>query len=420
MPNNTRTEPDGTWVDDYAVPDTDWEDLERKIHGSWNGDRGGAYCAPATGGDAYVFGASGLQVTGPTRLTAGGVLIGPAGAFKIRDGAWPLLAAGHSGRTRSIVQVISSYMAVQPHLWTTNHDFGGVGSVALSARHTFGRTLEEPEIYVPLRVVDGSTITQVELNFRVAQKRITAPVAMPKVRILRVPLDPFTNKPQPLKGTADGSGFASPTKVTSPAAWYLEGAPQSFVYTCDQNNVIDISAYSYVAHIVEEKGTFNPDEAFDGIRVVERKTDVTFAGDPGSFSLNGVVAIDGCPVGDDATRILIVDSDDRLNAGTSNNASVRNGIWLKSPGDWTRAADLDEPSDFTPNWIVRVAYGLANIHSVWQCEWPSATSKISLSVDPAIVPNPAGTQPRIVPAKPRGNIYHSLVPTFAVADTRFQ
>lgn len=61
MPNNARTRPDATWVDGYTPPKADWEDLERKIFGSWNGVRGGAYAAPGGAGSAYSFGGSGLR-----------------------------------------------------------------------------------------------------------------------------------------------------------------------------------------------------------------------------------------------------------------------------------------------------------------------------------------------------------------------
>lgn len=416
MPNNDRTQLDAVWIDGYAPPTSDYEDLERKIFGSWNGDRGGAYCAPAVGGSAHIINGSGLQVTGPTRLTYGGAIYGGASAFVIRDGTWPELASGHVGRTRAIVQPIHTFFTSKRYLWSRLHAYAGVGSVALSCRTTYGRTIETADLYVPLRVIDGATMTKVALHFRVATKRIYAPLAMPKIRIMRVPRDGVAASPAPLKGTSDGLGFASPTRVTSGEAWYLDGAAQTFEYVCDQNNVIDVENYSYVAHIIEEVGALSPEDPFDGIRFVERKADVVFVG-LSTATLNGGVLCDGSSSGTSGDRILIVDPDSVLDTGLSDTNSAKNGIWLTAVGAWTRASDLDDQSDFTPNWIVKATNGATNASATWQCQHPASNSHVELSSGAA---SGTATQPRIVPAQPKGNIYHSLVPTFALVDLRHQ
>lgn len=418
MGNNVRTQNDATWVDGYEVPEADWIDLERKIFGSWNGVRGGSYVG-AYGTDAYVFGGSGLKISGPTRLTKGGSIAGDAGAWVVRDGAWPQLADTHVARAREIFQPIRHFASAVPWMWSRNHAFAGVGSVALAARATGGRTIEIPEMYVPIRVHNGATLGKLEIVFRVAERRKYAPLAMPKFRVLRVPKDSLTTKPQPLKLTSDGLGFASPTLVTSPSAWYADGAAQSFVYECDQNNVIDIAEYTYVLHIIEEQGALTADDEFDGIRFVERKPDVvavvkntdttSFAGN--SVQSDGMNVING--------RSLVVDPD--FTAQTYE--SARNGIWIPS-SPWVRAKDLDSELDWSPGWIVRVMAGRVNGGSTWQCHFPSANQRMNVSTATSQVGSAAtGTEytwPSIVPALPRGNIYHAIIPTFDVADLRFQ
>lgn len=412
MPNNTRTQADGFYVDGATLSPADWEDLERKIFGSWNGVRGGSYC---TAGDRYVFGGVGIEITGPTRLTQGGSIYGGANAFYIRDNSWPELKSGHAGRTRSIVCPLESFLSPRKYLWSRYHRWGGVGSVALAARQSYGRTIETPELYAPLRVIDGATLTKVEVRFRVASSRQYAPLGMPKMRVMRVPIDPRSTDPVALRSTTDG--FDGPALVTSGAAWYADGAAQSFTYVCDQNNVIDTSKYHYLFHLIEEVGALTPDDQFDGIRFVERKTDALRVV-TNSNAMTGVVASQDGFNTSTGGRILVVDSDADIDAGIDSNNSAKNGLWIANDGGaWTRATDLDEQSDFSPGWIVAVPFGTINGGSLWQCQHPSLTSRITLSTGAA---DATSTRPRIVPAQPKGNIYHSLVPTFELSDLRFQ
>lgn len=412
MPNNARTLPDGSYVDGATMTPAQWEDLERKIFGSWNGTRGGAYC---TAGDRYVFGGSGILVLAPTRLTHGGSVYGGANTFIIRNGIWPELAPGHIGRTRSVMCPLESFLSPRKYLWSRNHSFGGVGSVALAARQSYGRTIETPELYAPLRVIDGATLTKVELRFRVASPRQYAPLGMPKLRIVRVPIDSRTNALEPLRSANDG--YDGPAAVTTGAAWYAGGAAQTFTYVCDQNSVIDTSRYHYLVHLIEEVGALTPEDPFDGVRFVERKTNAIRAVLNSNALTGDVPTIDGATtIG--GVRVLVVDSDAAIDAGTDSNDSVKNGIWVAdSFGAWLRATDLDEPSDFSPGWVVSIPFGTINGGSLWQCEHPSSNSRITLSSGAA---DATSTRPRIVPAKPKGNIYHSLTPTFELTDLRFQ
>lgn len=419
MPNHARTQADGTWVDGYAPPPSDWVDLERKIFGSWNGDRGGAYSPVYGAGGSWTIAGQGLQVLGPTRLTYGGTIRGGSGAFVVGDGTWPELALGHTGRTRSIVQPIVSFRTPRRYLWSRYHAYCGVGSVALACRSANGRSIETADLYVPLDVVDGSTLTKVALTFRVASRRTRAPLGMPKMRIVRVPWNVGADQgrvlPEFLKDTTDGQGFDGPALVTTPDAWYAGGDVQTFEYVCDQNHTIDVSKYSYVAHIVEELGAVDPDDAFDGVCFVERKADVIAVG-PNTTTLSGGGTVDGVA----AARALIVDTDDILATGEPEptGLSAKNGIWDTQVGNWTRATDLDGQDDFTPGWIVKVASGQINAGSTWQCDYPTSRTKVDLTT--GITGTLAKTQPRIQPAVPRGNIYHALVPTFDVPVLRFR
>ncbi len=441
MPNNTRTHTDGSgvWADGYAPPAADWEDLERKVFGSWNGDKGGAYSAPlGASGSAYVFNGAGFQVTGPTRLSYGGVVKGGSGAFTLRDATWPELKVGHAARTRSIVCPIHEWMIPanapitsgtwpsRTYLWSRRHPYAGVGSVALACRQTTSLIIETADLYMNLRVVDGALLTKVTIFFRVASKRKAAPIAMPKLRVLRVPRDSGDNfqttLPEPLKDTTDGLGFDAPALVTSPDTWYSNGEVQSFDYVCDQNNEIDVENYSYVVHLVEEVGALFPSDEYDGVRLIERKQDA-FLWCANSATLSGDVLTDGNQTLTTGARIVVTDPDETIDQNTDpifgSYNSVRNGIWTTAAGAWTRATDCDDAQDFSPNWIVRVNSGGINANATWQCLHPDLTQRITLA-GPTGASEATFARPRLEPAIPKGNIYHCLVPTFEVSDLRFQ
>lgn len=439
MPTNTRTQSDVTWVDGYEPTAADWADLERKIFGSWNGDKGGAYCGPSA--TPWSFGGSGLKVTGTTRLSYGGSIKGGTSAFVIGNGAWPELGATHPARTRSIVCPINSWTYGNPgrsfssalmtrsYLWSSYHPYAGVGSVALACKLANTSIVETCDLYIPLRVIDGAILRSVTIYYRVAQRRLLAPIAMPKFRIMRIPknvADPaLRTVAEPLKSTTDGRGYDSPTLLTSPDDWYNGGDVQSFTYVCDQNNEIDVSEFNYVVHLVEEQGVISVDDAFDGIRYIERKRNVSYVGN-NTLTLNANQTVDTATGVGGGERVLIVDIDDDLASGTTSNAALSslNGIWDgNSSGAWTRASDLDAQDDFTPFWIVTAIgesggsnFGGVNNLTTWQCTSPTSSQKVDLATSA----NENKTQPWIQPAVPRGNIYHALVPTFELTDLRFQ
>ncbi|WP_394847411.1 hypothetical protein LZC95_08090 [Pendulispora brunnea] len=122
-----------------------------------------------------------------------------------------------------------------------------VGSVA-------GSTLQA-QLYVPLRVHDDATITQATLTFAIAQPHPSPPLKTVTMRVLRV--DASGNK-TPLTSAAAGAdqyGFVAYAPFpSSGAGWFDGGAVKSLVVTCDQNNAVDVSQYTYYAHIVDEQG----------------------------------------------------------------------------------------------------------------------------------------------------------------------
>lgn len=246
----------------------DLEALDANLFVAVNGDDGGTWAPSAV----ITIGGSGLTVTGPTLVTLSSSLTAPI-VYANNDFAG--LAPGHVASTRSLMQNLSDGSSLpwpEPptSLWTVLAS--GASSSALPPLIVQNATFDAPQFLAtdivdqqlgvnytpsllkPLRVCNGSMLSQVTFNFAVGYPHSNPPANPPKFRVFRRTL---TGALQPLKSRAsgaDGDGFASPALPTTGAAWYAGGAAQSFVYSCDQNNAIDISQYTYWAQIVEESG----------------------------------------------------------------------------------------------------------------------------------------------------------------------
>jgi len=235
---------------------------------------------------------------------------------------------------------------------------------------------------------------------------------MPRFRIVRADAKGTITPLASAVVGADADGWISPTKPTSGAAWYASGLAQAFVYTCDQNNIIDKSQYTYWAEVFEEgvEPTAAPDSFLDGVLRREQKAEVRLATatTPDAGNLTGILAIDGIntATGD---RILVKDG---YNATPT--AYHGNGIWIANDaGLWTRATDLDDPSKFTKRFFVRVREGSKNTNTFWECTPPY----------PQLFGGDGGGRGSIFFARmlPSGNKYHSVLLDFdGIVDMRFQ
>jgi hypothetical protein len=407
MSNFVRTQPDGVWVNGYAPPRSDWEDLDRKQREAVNGDNGGAW-APAT---PLEFGTDGgpdpaLVVHGPTLVAYGGELKSVDGGRFVIQGAsgnWPRFGADHPFRTRRILTSLLRNMGGSLPDWVVDPATAGIGSIALSVQTTGGVLSSPATLRTELRVHDGARLARATFCFRVPSTlRTRAPVRLPRFRVVRMDRDGYLT---PLKSTTldalglagDASGWSSPTPVQSVAAWTLGGATQRFVYLCDRDNVVDVEAYAYFAEIIEEAGATVavPPSAYDGIVVRERKATcrVASASPPAGTTFSGGLVIDGesCAPG---TRVLMKDGIDSNAANT-----YANGIWIAEAGAWTRATDFDQPSHVTPLAFVDIEAGATNAGSLWQVTSPAP---IAMGAWPI-------TFGRLEPA---GNLYHSIALDF--------
>lgn len=354
-----------------------------------------------------------MLVTAPTVVDYGGVLkTTNTSRFVLNEmDEQPLLGTNHIGRTRTILSPLIQRQA-QPRLhWLPNMSYpGSIQSIACSVESFSGvwvstpeppygsyqstlAGVEQPQFAIFLRVHDGSRLTSVMLSFRIpSSQQNIAPLQMPKMRIIRVSKDGDIVSMRSVTSGADVNGFVSMPSVGA-AVWFAEGASQTFEYTCDQNNTIDTSLYTYYAQLVEEIGTtiFLPSDApGDGAVIRKRKINVVRV-----YTTNtGLIGVPGGLVSGDA--VLLV----------GQTLAYNNGTWIVQVGAWARQFDTRVSSDFTPNFLVTDA----STWETWECTSPSFTGSQNFKIDifEALVVDSANTPITFQRRTPRGNIYHSL------------
>lgn len=397
MPNFTRTQLTGTWTGGgYTFTPADMASLDAKQFAMLNGDRGGMW-APS---NTLDIGNAGLALTGPLLLGRAGSLatnLASGARIKLNAGEWPVLEPGHAGRTRLIAQHVA------PCRPGTSADLqmfpGRVQTMALTIRKG-DDVLTQPTFVTPLRVHNGATLNKVSFRFSVPVPRTTAPVQAPRFRVVR--LNKTTGQITPLKTTADGTGYDSPTNIQDAASWYAGGVVQSFDWVPDAGTVIDIVNNAYFAQTIEERTAADKTVRPDGKLLREIKADVVAVSTVDS-ALSGLTGLGGA-----GQAVLLAGQNDKR----------QNGIWLCSAGPWTRAGYCDDTGDMTRGFLVRVvADASATLYggTVWQYSTPFPMTFSGTGF------NAVGSSDiTFEPATAQGNIYYGSVAEFALTDMQWQ
>jgi hypothetical protein len=412
----------------YITLQSDWQDLADKAFKSVNGDKGGAH-APTS---PIVINSAGMVVTGPTEVNYGGTLETKAGSrFKLGDGEYPKLGPNHVGRTRVLRSPVHTRLCTPHYHFADCPGFtGSLQTMALTILTTAG--LEQPKCHIPLRVHDGARLASGVVKLRVPNARTKVPLAMPRLRVIRVDASGTIESLRAPSATVDADGYSAFPLASSGDAWFAAGAAQAWSFTTDQNNIVDVSSYVYYVQLIEEVGTADgsiaPTSA-DGTLVRERKRDVLYTFTDVPVDLTGW--LHGSPP--TPPGVTLVTGSEVLVAATGTDSIViggelvvypkalYNGIWVvDTSGYWKRRGDNAVPSDFTPGFLVYEQYKSV----LWECTSPIYGSKIvllgagnALATPPPLAVTPVSLQLRT----PRGNIYHSIVCTFdQIADMRPQ
>jgi hypothetical protein len=295
-----RTQTDSAWIAGF-VPDTPtFEDFDRKVVAGINGVTGGCY-APAA---PIIFdnaGANGIvRVEAPVKVCYGARLTTRAGARLVYSpGQFEQLAAGHPGRTRTLVTAFASATSTPNVALSLDVARGGVRVVAPRWRED---TVEAAFSYVDavqavstetvtrtalmLRVHDGATLASVTLTY-------VAALGVPRVRIVRV----------------DAAGAALPLTLAQGADGWLalpeavdDLGVQSATVLVDAGVVVNKALYRYAIEI-EEDATLDPKiPNYLVLKQPARLATTTnlVATDPGTGK-STIEAVTGHPVIDDVT-----------------------------------------------------------------------------------------------------------------------
>jgi hypothetical protein len=363
----TRTQADGTWITGYAILPADIADLERKAFHGINGDLGGSYTPTA---ELFVQGNS-VVVTGPTEVRQEGVITG--GVTLVGD-IYEKFAEGHVNRSRTIWQACTAFAVVGPRPWAALNSLDPVGIQFVASGITTSTELVIPEFTMEMRVHDGATLSSVRVRLRVPTPHGHVPTTMPRIRIGRLKYDGSVSY---LKDTPFGDGFTELPRAASGAAWYNNGEVQEFDIVCDQNNVIDVSQYSYFINVVEAVGGVGYPfqlKIHEGVDVYE-----TFYED------------EALPTGVTPGFVHLL---------TANTDARENGLYLSDTS--TRHTSLDSETEFENGKLI-----VADSTVLQMFIPPSFTLGVS-SIS-------------IVPIVPRGTIFLGFFLDFTdIADNRFQ
>lgn len=231
-------DPPSGWVNGAPVLQTELSALDAALARTVNGEGGGSYVQSAT---PTVIAGAGIVLAASLdhEITGAGSTIHPASGKAIThaDGDYTALAAGHTGRFRSIVTAVerAAFLAG----WTSENATGTLVSRTAGA-----------QCMLRLRVHDRATLSSAALYFHVDAAH-GPPAGLPKARILRV--EAATGKATPLAAGGDGFTSYSPRPL-SDTDWYASGAIKVLSLSLTPAT-IDVSRYAYFAQIVDERGS---------------------------------------------------------------------------------------------------------------------------------------------------------------------
>jgi hypothetical protein len=252
---------DGSWFNTYVPSGDDLSALDGLLTNCVNGDGGGTYTPSAE----LSIGGAGVNVLGPWTVGTGSLVesstslpftLGDSDFFELGSSLTRTIdTQGNAGRPTSISASFETVIG-----W----DILSSSGFALRTFRSTGSSLPVPlALCIPLRVHDGATFVQVELQWAVGQSHSSVPENLPKWRVVKI--NAATGQMTPLNSTFSGDydslGYLLMTTPSSGSSYYNSGALYSPVYACDADEIVDTSTYSYVVEIIDEWG---PSDALVG------------------------------------------------------------------------------------------------------------------------------------------------------------
>lgn len=327
--------------------------LDALLRACVNGVDGGAY-APA---GLITIGGSGLVCSGPLTVARGGTLVSSNGTLQFSPSIFPQLSATHSGRTRTVMYPFAAARPIPYSLWRPRRDSSGMQAVAPTYISWQNPTVVQPSsLSLPIRAENGGTIAQVTVNFRVGAPHTSIPGTLPAARLLRVDINGNAVPCTSVASGADSNGWVYVPKPSSGAAWFNLGAAQSFTLTCDQNNVVDVTQYTYRLEVIDEQGLSGWPWQVSLLQPVLAVLDAS-----STWPLAGTITtVDGVSLPSaGGARILVIKSLTGVNGIYISTSTSGTAGWQPSP-------DLSQTSQYSPGFVVGAQRGQNYGGTLWQ------------------------------------------------------
>jgi hypothetical protein len=226
----------------YVTVGNDLRAIDQNTFVAVNGDAGGTW----TPSNTLAINGAGVVFAAPCAVSGAQMTVyAPTFNKGTYDDVFGL-ATSHPGRTQTLVQGLVECYSSQPE-WVVfypgpNNFIQGLATTTPGVR-----------FLSPIRVFHGALLETVTLQFVVTAIHASLPTTLAQMRVVAIDANGVV-LPMGAGGLYDAGGFRAVSAATTGSAWYNGGATQSFVYTCSQNNAIDIGKYTYWLEIIDESG----------------------------------------------------------------------------------------------------------------------------------------------------------------------
>ncbi len=361
----TRNQPDSAWIAGYTPGQSDFEDWDRKVAASVNGDDGGTWAPSSPIVITNGVGGAETDILCPVKVCYGArFTTATGGRFAISGPKFEILAPGHAGSTRALLTPMAGAIvepaaaaarlllsnAIQLALPRVTVDHAPA-PVEIGDLTTVG-PLEDVATRTTqiLRTHDGATLASITLTWISRQ-------GQPRARLLRCDAG---GNPTPITLAAPGADVDGWTSLPAPDAALTI---QTSALACDPGVVVDKSQYSYALQIVEDQTLKIPTPLL--------KRPARLVSTVNLESLHGTPVIDG---------VQTVAGDIVLLVGQGN--TKENGLWYVfgssnafTPVGITSSAAGSTPGSviyfvregvFPAGYVVPITDGVSLAGSLWQ------------------------------------------------------
>lgn len=241
MPHNKHLSFAGQWPGANTVYGPTLRQLDQSIFEAVNGDDGGTWVPTSP----ICIGGQGLRLTTASSLISGDVITQKNSVgIELADSDWPTFVAN---RTRSIFVPFSSWAELSND-YARNFDASPFFPKR-NGQNVVADLLLNVPLNDALRLHNGATLASIDMHIRVPVPHAGSGSPSAVASGFNV----FRTSPGATTQYLNSAGVSGlPDTVASLDAYYNNGVPRTFSFTCNQNNVIDTLSWSYIIQIIDK------------------------------------------------------------------------------------------------------------------------------------------------------------------------